>query len=188
MKRPKQQVFIIEGKKKYAFDAVVKIETTTSLKVAEERGDVKGKAAVNFAVRQPNTVTLEVSVSDTVTVSNEPLTKGKKGSRSTRAHKCLIAMQERRQFLTVITPSYTFRKMLIESITQEYSDDFNFGEFHASIALKEMTVKPKKKKAKYGRRKNKDGTTTRTKVDTSILYDWLKGKNGKYSWVRRGKK
>ena len=147
MKRPKQQVFIIEGKKKYAFDAVVKIETTTSLKVAEERGDVKGKAAVNFAVRQPNTVTLEVSVSDTVTVSNEPLTKGKKGSRSTRAHKCLIAMQERRQFLTVITPSYTFRKMLIESITQEYSDDFNFGEFHASIALKEMTVKPKKKKA-----------------------------------------
>lgn len=143
MKRPTQTVFIRENNKTYAFDAVIKIEAQTSLKIAEEESDVKGKTHVNYAVKQPNKVQMEVSVSDTVTVSNEPLTKGS-GQRSLLAHQCLIAMQGRRNLLTLITPSYTFTKMLIEGIVQEANDDYQDGEFHATITFKEMTVVPKK--------------------------------------------
>lgn len=145
MNRPDQQVFIVEGSTKYAFDAVVKIEGTTSLKVAEEESDVKGKSHTNYAITKPDELQLEVSVSDTVTVSNEPLTKGSE-ERSVLAHKCLVAMQKRRALLTVITPTYTYTKMLIETITQENNDDYNLGELRATIKFKEMTVVPKAKK------------------------------------------
>lgn len=155
MKRPNQQVFIVEGKTKYAFDAVVKIEGTTSLKIAEEESDVKGKSHTNYAITRPNELQLEVSVSDTVTVSGEPLTKGT-GSRSVLAHKCLIAIQKRKALLTVITPTYTYTKMLIETITQENNDDYNLGELRATIKFKQMIVTPKKKKKTAAKKKSKE--------------------------------
>ena len=177
MKRPTQSVFIREEGKTYAFDAVVKVETQTSLKIAEQASDVSNKSHVNYAITQPNQIQLEVAVSDTVTVSNEPLTKGS-GKRSLLAHQCLIAMQRRRNLLTVITPSYTFTKMLIESITQEASDDYQDGEFHASIVFKEMTVVPKKKK-KTAKKKEVNKNNGAPAVNESDAYKWAK-ENG---WV-----
>lgn len=180
MKRPTQSVFIREEGKTYAFDAVVKIETQTSLKIAEQASDVSNKAHVNYAITQPNQVEMEVAVSDTVTVSNEPLTKGS-GKRSLLAHQCLIAMQRRRNLLTVITPSYSFSNMMIESISQEANDDFQDGEFHANIVFKEMTVVPKKKK-KTASKKKADGTKPPAD-DASYSYNKQKDaeKNGKSS-------
>ena len=170
MNRPDQQVFIVEGSTKYAFDAVVRVEGTTSLKVAEEESDVKGKSHTNYAIAKPDELQLEISVSDTVTVSNEPLTKGT-GERSVLAHKCLIAMQKRRALLTVITPTYTYTKMLIETITQENNDDYNLGELRATIKFKEMTVVPKAKKKSSSGNKGKKPVPDKTPVDASNLYN-----------------
>lgn len=142
MKRPTQHVFIIEDGIVYAFDAVLKLEATSSNKIAEEEADVKNKTHTNYAIRQPDEVKMEVSVSDTVTAPGEPLTKGS-GVRSKKAFETMKAMKERRNFLTVITPKSTYSKMMIETLLLEENDDYQ-NEAHMAITFKEMIVPPKK--------------------------------------------
>lgn len=143
MKRPEQRIFIVENNTRYAFDAVIKMDLQTTLKVAEEEGDVKKGDPVNYAITQPDKIEMEVSVSNTVTVNGEPLTNGT-GDRAMLAYKCLRAMQKRRNLLTVITPFDTFTNMMIETFSCELSEDYQ-EEMHAQIAFKQMTISPKKK-------------------------------------------
>lgn len=168
MKRPNQIFYLVEGKKKYAFDAVIKSEITTSLKIAEEESDVKKKKHVNYAILQPDAIQLEVCVCDTVTAKNEPLTKGK-GVRSLLAHNTLVKMQKRRNMLTLITPTYTLTNMMIESIAQGFDEDHQLGEFYATVTFKEMIVEKAKKKG--GTKKGKK-TNNGKGTDESILYGW----------------
>lgn len=162
MRRPEQTVFIVENGVAYSFDAVVKVENQTSLKIAEQASDVQGKQnVVNYAVIQPQKVQMEVSVSDTV-AGNDPLTEGN-GVRSVIAYKKLIEIQERRNFLTVITPFYTFSKMMIESISLEISEDTQ-NEMRAQISFKQMLVVPKKESPK------KDDKGDPNAIDESTMY------------------
>lgn len=168
MNRPTQNIHIIENGVTYSFDAVLKVEAQSTLKVADEAGDVNGKTHVNYAIKQPVKVQMEISVSDTVTVNNEPLTKGS-GSRSVLAYRCLMDMQDRRNFLTIITPLYTFTKMLIEGMTSENSDDYNDGELHATIVFKEMTIQKKKE----DNSKSVKPAESSNSVDVSVLAQGL---------------
>lgn len=167
MKRPAQIFYLVEGKTVYAFDAVVKSEITTSLKIAEEEGDVKKKKHVNYAILQPDEIQLEVCVSDTVTVSKEPLTKGK-GKRSVIAHRTLVAMQKRRNLLTLITPTYTLKHMMIESIAQGFDEEHEVEQFYATVTFKEMIVSKSKKKTTYSEKGK--AVATQTSADQSIAY------------------
>lgn len=183
MKRPEQRVFIVENNVRYAFDAVIKVDMETSLKVAEEEGDVKKKAHVNYAIKQPDKIEMEVSISDTVTVNGEPLTNGS-GSRAILAYKCLRAMQERRNLLTVITPMDAFSNMLIETFTCEMSEDYQ-NEMHAQIAFKQMTVTKKQEKKKPTQKpEDKPPETTQ---DTSVLSTVMSWVSGVWTSITGGK-
>jgi len=173
MKRPKQRVFIVENNKKYAFDAVIKLDLETSLKVAEEEGDVKKKNPVNYAITQPDKITMEVSVSDTVTVKGEPLTKGS-GSRAKLAYKCLRKMQQRRNLLKVITPFASFSNMMIETFTCEMAEDYQ-NEMHAQLTFKQMTIKPKKKSSGGGNSKKQESKPPENQQDASFMWERLYG-------------
>lgn len=183
MKRPTQTVFIIENGTTYAFDAVLKLEAQSSNKIAEEEADVKGKTHTNYAIQQPDTVEMEVSVSDTVTASGEPLTKGS-GARSKKAYERLKAMKERRNFLTVITPKYSYPKMLIETLLLEENEDFQ-NEAHMTITFKEMIVAAKKKTNNNNKNNNKQDEnppTEETQQPSMMfdLYQWAVGVVNKY--------
>lgn len=169
MKRPAQIFYLVEGKTVYAFDAVIKSEITTSLKIAEEEGDVKKKKHVNYAILQPDQIQLEVCVSDTVTVSKEPLTKGK-GLRSLLAHNTLVAMQKRRNLLTLITPTYTLKNMMIESIAQGFDDEHEVGQFYATVVFKEMTISKAKSSGSGGRSKDPKSKGDKPPADESVLH------------------
>ena len=168
MNRPEQRVFIVENNKRYAFDAVIKVDMETTLKVAEEEADVKKKSHVNYAIKQPDKVEMEVSVSDTVTVNGEPLTEGS-GSRAMLAYKCLRAMQTRRNLLTVITPLDSYSNMMIETLTCELAEEYQ-NEMHAQLSFKQMTVskKSKKKKSSSG---NKTKKPPEAPQDNAALYE-----------------
>ena len=168
MKRPEQRIFIVENNTRYAFDAVIKTDLQTSLKVAEEEGDVKKGDPVNFAITQPDKIEMEVSVSNTVTVNGEPLTRGS-GERAILAYKCLRAMQIRRNLLTVITPFDTFTNMMIETLTCELAEDYQ-EEMHAQIAFKQMTVK---KKNSGGGKKDNDKKPEETGQDNSAAWTFV---------------
>lgn len=166
MKRPTQRIFIVEENTRYAFDAVIKLDMETSLKVAEEEGDVKKGDPVNYAITQPDKLEMEVSISDTVTVNGEPLTQGS-GSRAMLAYKCLRAMQKRRNLLTVITPFDNFTNMMIETLTVEMAEEYQ-NEMHGQLAFKQMTISPKKKKSS-GNNKKTDDKPVESKNDASVL-------------------
>ena len=185
MNRPLQRIFIVEKNTRYAFDAVIKVDLQTTLKVAEEESDVKKKSHVNYAIKQPDKVEMEVSVSDTVTVNGEPLTAGS-GDRSALAYKCLRAMQTRRNLLTVITPFESFSNMMIETLTCELAEDYQ-NEMHAQIAFKQMTISKATKKKKSSSSSNKKGdksgeTTENNSVITVVgnalttAWNWITGK------------
>lgn len=178
MNRPEQRVFIVENNKRYAFDAVIKVDMETTLKVAEEEADVKKKSHVNYAIKQPDKVEMEVSVSDTVTVNGEPLTEGS-GSRAMLAYKCLRAMQTRRNLLTVITPLDSYSNMMIETLTCELAEEYQ-NEMHAQLSFKQMTVSKKstKKKSSSG---NKTKKPPETPQDNSALSDASKLWNSLFS-------
>ena len=165
MNRPEQRIFIVENNVRYAFDAVIKVDLVTSLKIAEQESDVKKKKHVNYAIKQPDKVEMEVSISDTVTVNGEPLTAGE-GSRAMLAYQCLRAMQTRRNLLTVITPFASYSKMMIETFSVEMSEDYQ-NEMHGQLTFKQMTVSTSKSKKKSSSKKdpgNKDGDTENVSV------------------------
>lgn len=182
MNRPTQRIFIVENKVSYAFDAVIKLDMETSLKIAEEEKDVKNGNPVNYAITQPDKITMEISVSDTVTANGEPLTEGS-GSRAMLAYKCLREMQKRRNLLTVITPFSNFTGMMIETFTCEMAEEYQ-NEMHGQITFKQMTVK--KKKTTNTKTNKNDEKPTETKNDTSVVgviatgvktvWNWLTGK------------
>lgn len=169
MNRPLQRIFIVEKNVRYAFDAVIKVDLQTTLKVAEEESDVKKKSHVNYAIKQPDKVEMEVSVSDTVTVNGEPLTAGS-GDRSALAYKCLRAMQTRRNLLTVITPFESFSNMMIETLTCDLAEDYQ-NEMHAQIAFKQMTISKKSSSKKKSSSSNtkKDDKSGETKENNSFI-------------------
>ena len=144
MKRATQTVYIVENSTSYAFDGVTKAEVKTSLKVAEETGDVKGKKHVNYAILQPTTVSLEVYVSDTLSAPGEPLTKGSQ-NRFVTAHQRLMALQQRRNPLTLVLPTCTLPNMQMESLSQSHSDECPVGTFYATLGFKQITVEQAKK-------------------------------------------
>lgn len=170
MKRPTQHVFVVENGTTYAFDAVIKLEASASNKIAEEEADVNGKTHTNYAILQPETVQMEVSVSDTVTASEEPLTKGT-GARSQQAFETMRAMRKRRNLLTVITPKSTYSKMLIETLVMEENADYQ-NEAHMTITFKEMIVAPKKKTNKTNNdQKNEEKPPESETQKPAILFD-----------------
>lgn len=168
MKRPTQQVFVIENGTTYAFDAVLKVEATSSNKIAEEEADVKGKTHTNYAIRQPRTVQMEVSISDTVTAPSEPLTKGS-GVRSKKAYETMDAMAERRNFLTVITPKCTYSKMLIETLLLEENEDYQ-NEAHMTVTFKEMIVTAKKATTTTSKKKQEKKPAATETQQPSVLF------------------
>lgn len=179
MKRPTQSVFIVENDTAYAFDAVIKSEATTSNKVAEDAKDVSGKAHVNYAMKSPTTIQMEVSVSDTVSVSDEPLTKGA-DIRSITAYRTINAMCERRNLLTVITPKYTYSKMIIESVSLVESTEYQ-NEAHMNITFKEMIVEKKKTSGGNTQTKTEKPAEEETTQPPSVLQSLLSWFTGKVS-------
>ncbi len=148
MKRPIQTVHILEGKKKYSFDCVIKTEHTHTIEVLEDAKEAKEKKHVRYGVRKPSTIVMEVSVLDTVVVTSEPLTVGKK-TRSESAYTKLYEMMQRRNYLTIITKFHTFNKMMLSDFVVTEDPDHQF-EMYANIGFKEMIVSaPAKKKSNY---------------------------------------
>lgn len=138
MKRPTQKVHIIYGGKHYAFDAVVKIDHQHQLEIADDAKDMEEKQHVRYAALKPSMITMEVSVSDTVSAEGEPLTVGA-STRSASAYKNLYAIQRSREYLTVVTKMHTFTRMMIESFTVIEDMDFQ-EEMRGTIVFKEMIV------------------------------------------------
>lgn len=144
MNRPEQTVHIMDGDTVYSFDVVIQAEHKHTMDVLEDEKSANGKEHVQYAVRKPSTLTLEVSVLDTVSVMDEPLTNGAT-SRSESAYANLYNLMQKRSLLTVVTRMHTFAKMLISDLVVTEDPEHQF-EMYANVGFKEMTVVPKKKK------------------------------------------
>ncbi len=179
MKRPVQRVHIIYGGKHYAFDAVVKLDHQHQLEIADDAKDMEEKQHVRYAALKPSMVTMEVSVSDTVSAEGEPLSAGA-STRSASAYKNLYAIQRSREYLTIVTRMHTFTRMMIESFTVIEDMDYQ-SEMRGTIVFKEMIVgggggvvaSPSRPSAQ----KPPPKQTTSPSEDTSVAYNlgWGKG-------------
>lgn len=153
MNRPYQTVHIIEGGASYTFDVMIKSEHSHTMDVLEDHKDSEEKTHVRYAVRKPSTITLEVSVNDTVTISGEPLSSGG-GTRSASAYENLYQMMQRRNHLTVITRMHTFTKMMMSDFVITEDPDHQ-NEMYANVAFKEMIVVEPPPEAAGGANNNK---------------------------------
>lgn len=140
MKRPTQKVFIIYGGKHYAFDAVVKSDHQHQLEIAEDHKDMEEKQHVRYAIIKPSMLTMEVSVSDTVTAAGEPLSSGAK-TRSEAAYKNLYQIQRARSPFSIVTRMFTFTDMMIETLAVTEDAEIQ-DEMRATITFKQMIVVP----------------------------------------------
>lgn len=166
MNRPTQSVHIIENNVTYTFDAVIKSEHTHTMDILDDAKSASGKEHIRYAVEKPSTISLEVSVLDTVVIDNEPLSRGG-DSRSASAYDTLYQMLKRRNYLTVITRMHTFTKMMMSDFVVTEDPDHQF-EMYANIALKEMIVPdPKKKKTVI------DDKSGEVEDSGSVAFGWL---------------
>ena len=135
MNRPTQTVHILSGSTSYSFDSVIKMEHTHTMDMLEDSEETKGYNHVNYAVKKPSTIAMEVSVTDTVTIMDEPLTKGA-ATRSASAYATLYRLMQARGLLTIVTRMYTFSKMILSDFVITEDPDHQF-EMYANVAFSE---------------------------------------------------
>lgn len=181
MNRPYQTVHIIDGGTTYTFDVMIKSEHSHTMDILEDHKDSKEKTHVRYAVRKPSTITLEVSVNDTVTISGEPLSSGG-STRSGSAYENLYQMMQRRNYLTVITRMHTFSKMMMSDFVVTEDPDHQ-NEMYANVAFKEMiAVAPTVKKKANNNNSDEKPPETGTDKGESVLssmWTWFQGRFGK---------
>ena len=135
MNRPTQTVHIIVGGTTYTFDSVIKAEHTHTMEMLEDAEELSNYTHVNYAVRKPSTIALEVSVSDTVNITNEPLTKGA-STRSASAYATLLRLQRARGITTVVTRRNTFTNMVMSDFVVSEDPDHQ-NEMYANVGFSE---------------------------------------------------
>lgn len=172
MNRPTQTIHIMDGRTRYTFDAVIKAEHTHTMDILEDRKDAKGKSHVRYAVRKPSTLSLEVSVTDTVVIWGDVLSRGA-NSRSESAYQNFYKLMQKRNYLKVITRMYTFEKMMISDFVVT-EDPEHQNEMYASIGLKEMVASAAPKKTSNTKPET-DETTDTPRIDPSVLFEWMGG-------------
>lgn len=135
MNRPTQTVHIIVGGTTYTFDSVIKAEHTHTMEMLEDSEELSSYTHVNYAVRKPSTIALEVSVSDTVNITNEPLTRGA-STRSASAYATLLRLQRERGITTVVTRMNTFTNMVMSDFVVSEDPDHQ-NEMYANVGFSE---------------------------------------------------
>lgn len=171
MNRPPQTVFVSDGSKVYWFDAVIKAQHTSSLKIEDNPANAKGDKYTNSASIEPKELALDISMSDCISTMDD-LTTGS-GTRSVNAHNKLVDLQRGRTLLGVSTRLFGYTRMLIKSIVAT-EDETNPEGVTASITFREV-LEPAAKKKKGGgggndHQQNKGDTQTQPK-DESSLFD-----------------
>lgn len=172
MNRPTQTVHIIVGGTTYTFDSVIKAEHTHTMEMLEDSEELPKYAHVNYAVRKPSTIMLEVSVSDTVNITNEPLTRGA-STRSASAYATLLRLQRERGITTVVTRMNTFTNMVMSDFVVSEDPDHQ-NEMYANVGFSEayLQEKPQKEvKKKKDDKSDKPGAEDTNK--DSVVKGWF---------------
>jgi len=141
--RPPQTVFINQGDKVYWFDAVVKVQHTSSLKIEDDPANAKGDKYTNNASIEPKELAIDITMTDCISTIDD-LTNGS-GTRSVNAFQKLVELQKSRVPLGVSTRLFAYTRMLIKSIVS-VEDNTNSEGLTASITLREVLEVAKKKK------------------------------------------
>ena len=156
---PPQTVAIYDSstKKAYAFDGVIKLQHTGTLKMEEDLSEKKAyekNQYLNNAKVEPDKVTLNVIMSDVYTDENDLTStvkvgkNGKKTSsgetRSTAAMKVLHTLKDDRARLVVITPQYIYSDMLLSGLSISQNEDNPYGWEGQITFQKAYEQKPKK--------------------------------------------
>ena len=169
MNRPPQTVYVGHGDKVYWFDAIIKAQHTSSLKIEDDPSNAKGDKYTNNATLEPKELALDISMSDCISTIDD-LTIGS-NSRSVNAYQKLLELQKSRVMLGVSTRLFSYTRMLIKSIIA-VEDNTNPEGLTASITFREIMEPAAKKKAKGGgggNNDNKDQGDVQTNPIGSIL-------------------
>ncbi len=143
MNRPPQTVYISQGNMVFWFDAVVKAQHTSNLKIEDDPANAKGEKYTNNASIEPKELALDITMSDCISTIDD-LTTGS-GTRSVNAYQKLIELQKSRVMLGVSTRLFDYTRMLIKSIIA-VEDNTNPEGLSASITFREVLEVAKKKK------------------------------------------
>lgn len=99
----------------YFFDAVIREEHTTTLRKTEHPIQT-GANTTDHAYMLPAQLTLEIGMSDAMDALVNGQYRGSYETKSVAAYQTLVALQESRQPLTVLTRLKRYTNMLIEQI------------------------------------------------------------------------
>jgi hypothetical protein len=163
-------VYISQGDKVYWFDAVVKAQHTSNLKIEDDPANAKGEKYTNNATIEPKELALDIAMSDCISTIDD-LTAGS-GTRSVNAYQKLVELQKSRVMLGVSTRLFDYTRMLIKSIVA-VEDNTNPEGLTASINLREVlevVVKKKKKNTGDGNDDPKDQGDVQTQPAGTGLY------------------
>ena len=143
MNRPPQTVYISQADKVYWFDAVIKAQHTSSLKIEDDPANAKGEKYTNNASIEPKELALDIVMSDCISTIDDQTTGS--GTRSVNAYQKLVELQKSRVMLGVSTRLFAYTRMLIKSIVS-VEDETNPEGLTASITFREVLEVAKKKK------------------------------------------
>lgn len=165
MNRPPQTVYISAGDKVYWFDAVIKAQHTSNLKIEEDPANAKGEKYTNNATMEPKELSLDISMSDCINTLDDLTTGGT--SRSVTAYQKLVELQKERIFLGVSTRLFPYSRMLIKSIIA-VEEESNPEGLTASITFREV-LQPTAVSVKGG--KKRPPVTDTGDVQSKVIND-----------------
>lgn len=133
----KQLIYIKTNIGGWFFDAVMREEHTTKIKMTEHPVQT-GANIVDHAYMEPATLTMEIAMSDCMaTMVKGQFTKGP--TKSVSAYQLLLSLQQARLPYQVHTRLNLYKNMLIEEITAPDDYKTQFG-MRCTVTLKEIFV------------------------------------------------
>jgi hypothetical protein len=133
----KQLIYVKTNIGGYFFDAVIKMEHNSTLKITSHPIQLRSNIS-DHAYIEPNTLTMDIMMSDVATsaIFNQ-FSDG--SSRSVSAYNLLLTLQSNRQPLQIHTRLKTYQNMLIEQITAPDDVKTLYG-LKATVRFKEIFV------------------------------------------------
>lgn len=134
------KTYIDSSKGKYIFDATLNLTHDSSLQITSHPIQ-NGSNITDHAYMDPNKLTIQIGMSDVMQdISDTSFSKFDDGSsRSVNAYKILRDLQESRIAMTVVTRLWTYRNMLIESISAPDDNKTAYG-LKATVTFKQIFV------------------------------------------------
>jgi hypothetical protein len=161
----------------YFFDAVIKFEHQSNLKITSHPVQT-GSNIADHAYVEPSVLILEIGVSDAMqSYINGQFSDG--SSWSVSAYQTLLKLQSDRLPLQIYTRLRTYKNMLVEQISALDDVKTSYG-LKASVRFKEIFVVDVSK-VKVSARPQTTGATNRgtqqpASVSETQLYQWFGGK------------